>query len=50
MGQSAIIDEIEAGHLKKDIPEFNVGDNLKVSFKIIRSFRVSLIFFIQVID
>lgn len=35
MGQSAIIDEIEAGHLKKDIPEFNIGDNLKVSFKII---------------
>jgi len=32
---SKIIDEIEAKHTKKEIPEFNVGDTVKVFSKIV---------------
>ncbi|MCF7852955.1 MAG: 50S ribosomal protein L19 [Simkaniaceae bacterium] len=35
MGRPALIEAIEAEQLKKEIPEFRIGDNLKISFKII---------------
>lgn len=35
MNQSQIIDEIEQASLKKDIPDFKVGDTVSVSYRII---------------
>ena len=35
MSQNALIEEIEAVQLKKDIPPFNVGDTIKVHIRII---------------
>lgn len=35
MGQSAIITDLESEQLKKDIPEFNIGDTIRVSLRII---------------
>jgi large subunit ribosomal protein L19 len=35
MGNHALIEEIEEEALKKDLPEFNVGDTIRVSTKII---------------
>ena len=33
--QCALIEEIESSHLKKDIPDFNVGDTVKVHIRLI---------------
>ena len=35
MGRLALIDSIEQAQLKKDIPDFRVGDTIKVMFKIV---------------
>ena len=35
MGRQAIIEELEQECMKKDIPEFKIGDTLKVQIKII---------------
>lgn len=35
MSREALIEEIESGQLKKDIPHFNVGDTIKVHIRII---------------
>ena len=35
MSREALIEEIEAGQLKEDIPHFNVGDTIKVHVRII---------------
>lgn len=35
MSRDALLEEIEAGQLKKDIPHFNVGDTVKVHVRII---------------
>lgn len=35
MSQNALIEQIEAEQLKKDIPHFNVGDTIKVHVRII---------------
>lgn len=35
MSQDALLEEIEAEQLKKDIPHFNVGDTIKVHIRII---------------
>ncbi len=35
MQQSQVIDEMEAALLKKDVPEFKVGDTISVSYRII---------------
>ncbi|MBS0629186.1 MAG: 50S ribosomal protein L19 [Verrucomicrobia bacterium] len=35
MQQAQVIDEIEAASLKKDIPDFKVGDTVSVSYRII---------------
>lgn len=35
MSQSALIEELESSQLKKDIPDFNVGDTIKVHIRII---------------
>lgn len=35
MSKNALIEQIEKGHLKSDVPPFKIGDTLKVSFKII---------------
>lgn len=35
MSKHPIIDELEKAQMKNDVPEFNVGDTIKISFKII---------------
>ena len=35
MGRTALIEEIEAEHIKSDIPHFDIGDTIRVSVKII---------------
>jgi len=35
MGRLALIEEIESEHLKNEVPEFHIGDTLKVSIKIV---------------
>ncbi len=35
MSQGALIEELESSHLKADIPEFNVGDTVKVHVRLI---------------
>ena len=35
MGRLALIEEIEAEHIKKDLPDFDIGDTIRVSVKII---------------
>ena len=35
MSQDALLEEIEAEQLKKDVPHFNVGDTIKVHIRII---------------
>lgn len=37
MSRGALIEEIESGQLKKEIPQFNVGDTLKVYLRIIEA-------------
>jgi len=35
MGRLALIESIEQAQLKKDIPDFRIGDTIKVMFKIV---------------
>ena len=35
MGRNALIEAVEQGQLKKDIPSFRVGDTLKVNIRIV---------------
>ena len=35
MSRNALIEQIEKEHLRSDLPQFKIGDTLKVSFKII---------------
>lgn len=37
MSNSALIDELEADQLKKNIPDFRVGDTIRVSVRIVES-------------
>jgi large subunit ribosomal protein L19 len=37
MSNSALIDELEADQLKKNIPDFRVGDTIRVSLRIVES-------------